>query len=584
MKINESLLKYYEKEFVALKKDALEFAKAHPLLASQLGLIEDELDDPHVERLIQAVAFLNARVNKNIDDHKKHLVDSLINILYPYYQRYVPSMAIVRFLVKENAKKITRFPKYKKLSMNTDKGICSFRTGYNTDVLPIEVVGSFFDSNYVGASTFAKEVGCLLQIDLKCLGNTYFKDLSLRKLRFFVNSNSKVNEQVYSLLFTKLVDIELFDVERNRSIAWLGSNNLKQVGFSEEDLILLSKDSYGYSAYCTLFEYFAFPQKFSFFDLVGLGQYLNDTSSRVRVIFYFKERLEDLDFFSVDKDLFHLNCTPVVNLFPSKAEPITLDERKMSYPVNFKDFNSFVYEIEEVSTVSSFGEKTKYLPFYGLTHACDADNYWHSYKEGSENFITLVPSESEDFDQSVLQIQAVCTNGTLPRELFFKDEKNLVDAGGNEAKWITAPTPYLTPPTASLDQVALMSHLVSNYSTLAVEDCAPLKEMLSFYSNSSEDLVMINSINKIRTRKVIRRLPNDPLNVFAHGLEIKIDIDLSNLRENQVTLFSAVLHSFFSVYCSLNNFVELVLTTDFFNKEIARWQPRFGIKDMNRDY
>ena len=99
MKINESLLKYYEKEFVALKKDALEFAKAHPLLASQLGLIEDELDDPHVERLIQAVAFLNARVNKNIDDHKKHLVDSLINILYPYYQRYVPSMAIVRFLV-----------------------------------------------------------------------------------------------------------------------------------------------------------------------------------------------------------------------------------------------------------------------------------------------------------------------------------------------------------------------------------------------------------------------------------------------------------------------------------------------------
>ena len=54
---------------------------------------------------------------------------------------------------------------------------------------------------------------------------------------------------------------------------------------------------------------------------------------------------------------------------------------------------------------------------------------------------------------------------------------------------------------------------------------------------------MINSINKIRTRKVIRRLPNDPLNVFAHGLEIKIDIDLSNLRENQVTLFSAVLHN-----------------------------------------
>ena len=31
----------------------------------------------------------------------------------------------------------------------------------------------------------------------------------------------------------------------------------------------------------------------------------------------------------------HLNCTP--EMFPSKAEPITLDERKMSYPVNFKD-------------------------------------------------------------------------------------------------------------------------------------------------------------------------------------------------------------------------------------------------------
>ena len=66
--MTDKLLPYYNEELEYFRKVAPEFARNHPTLAGRLRMSEAEIDDPHVERLIQAVAFINARTRRKIDE------------------------------------------------------------------------------------------------------------------------------------------------------------------------------------------------------------------------------------------------------------------------------------------------------------------------------------------------------------------------------------------------------------------------------------------------------------------------------------------------------------------------------------
>src|SRR6516162_1923540 len=92
--MSEKLLLYYERELLFIRQMAKEFAEQHPAIANRLGV---ETDDPHVERLIQAFAFLTARVHNKIDDEFPELTNSLLGVLYPHYLAPIPSMSIVQF-------------------------------------------------------------------------------------------------------------------------------------------------------------------------------------------------------------------------------------------------------------------------------------------------------------------------------------------------------------------------------------------------------------------------------------------------------------------------------------------------------
>src|SRR5262249_34913785 len=52
----------------------------------------------HVERLIQAFAFLTGRVHHKLDDEFPELTDALLGVLYPHYLAPVPSCLIAEFV------------------------------------------------------------------------------------------------------------------------------------------------------------------------------------------------------------------------------------------------------------------------------------------------------------------------------------------------------------------------------------------------------------------------------------------------------------------------------------------------------
>ena len=82
---------------------------------------EEEIDDPHVERLIQAVAFLNARTRRKIDDDFSEISQALLQVLYPHYLAPFPSAAIVRFaLPPDQAEMVQGFSIARGSSMETE--------------------------------------------------------------------------------------------------------------------------------------------------------------------------------------------------------------------------------------------------------------------------------------------------------------------------------------------------------------------------------------------------------------------------------------------------------------------------------
>jgi type VI secretion system protein ImpG len=58
-----------------------EFARKYPKIAARLLLDEEKVEDPHVERMIEAFAFLTSRVSLKLDDDLPEITETYLNIL-----------------------------------------------------------------------------------------------------------------------------------------------------------------------------------------------------------------------------------------------------------------------------------------------------------------------------------------------------------------------------------------------------------------------------------------------------------------------------------------------------------------------
>src|SRR4051794_1590939 len=103
----DELLAYYNGELAFLREMGAEFAGRYPRVAARLMLEADKCEDPHVERILEGVAFLTARIRHKIDDEFPEITDALLSIVAPHYQRPVPSMSVVQFVLSREQIKMT---------------------------------------------------------------------------------------------------------------------------------------------------------------------------------------------------------------------------------------------------------------------------------------------------------------------------------------------------------------------------------------------------------------------------------------------------------------------------------------------
>src|SRR5215210_2189469 len=91
------LLRYYNLELQHLREMGAEFAQQFPKIAARLGMSGLEVADPYVERLLEGVGFMAARVQLKLDAEFPRFTQNLLEIIYPHYLAPTPAMLVAQF-------------------------------------------------------------------------------------------------------------------------------------------------------------------------------------------------------------------------------------------------------------------------------------------------------------------------------------------------------------------------------------------------------------------------------------------------------------------------------------------------------
>ena len=134
------------------------------------------------------------------------------------------------------------------------------------------------------------------------------------------------------------------------------------------------------------------------------------------------------------------------------------------------------------------------------------------------------------------------------------------------------------------DQWRFLSHLQLNYLSLAGSDEAvkSFRELLTLYDfhNSDDTKKMINSIISISTKMVTKRGPASLQQAMCSGVSITLMVDAGQYKESSCYLFTSILRQFFTLYVTINTFVELTVISNKQDEVIFQWPATIGSKQL----
>ncbi|MDH5545252.1 MAG: type VI secretion system baseplate subunit TssF [Gammaproteobacteria bacterium] len=600
--MDDSLLDYYEKELRFLNRSAARFQKENPQAASQLGINKDTIADTHVEHLIQSVAFLNGRIRKKLDDDFPELNETLLDLLYPHYLKPIPSMTIARLTPQDGLGDAYQIPKGSLLESDTiDGDALTFRTAYPVTLWPFQITQAELVEGAYKAPPIPSylDAAAVIKLQLTCDEEDFrFEDLAPDKIRFYIGGDEGISNKLYSLIFNHLVAVSVANNSLDTAPVYLDAACVKEVGFEEEDN-LLEYGKRSFSGFRLLTEFFTFPKKFMFFDVTGLKDRLQGRGSRIEIFLYLNRTFPGVADY-VNKSVFSLGCTPVVNLFRQVAEPIVASGQSDEYhviPDSRRKLSREIYQIDKVSITRADGEETVVAPFYGTSHqslAGDEGLYWHARRrnsdnhksnqidKGSEMHISLVNDNylSASADKWVINVETLCLNRDMLKYLQRGTLNLHMRDGGlvETIECITPPTHTIRPGQLSGLRWRLISHLSINHIPLFDQEqtLTVLKEMLGLYNVNElpKNQAIINGIRKLNTRQIASRVRSHGNAAICRGIEVELVLDEERYKDQNMLLFASVLERFFALYAPMNSFTRLVLRTVQREEPIKKWTPR----------
>src|SRR5688572_18244015 len=631
------LLQYYNLELQHLREMGAEFAGQFPKIAARLGMNGLEVTDPYVERLIEGVGFLAARVHLKLDAEFPRFTQALLESVYPHYLAPTPSMLVAQFTPDPNEPNLARgftVPRGSTMQGVTgadDATACEFRTAQDVRLWPIEIVSANYFSYApdlpLNTLSIAQRIKGGLRIRLRTTAGVKFSQTSVDRLTFYLAGRNDVANTLYELcLATPLGALVLPGKATARWHEFLPATSIQPVGFSDSEA-LLPVTLRSFQGYRLLQEYFAFPQRFRFVEIAGLQRALRRIEGQEFEVVILLGRgnpnLERL----VDASNIALHCTPAINLFPKRADRIHVSEAEYEYHVVPDRTRPLDFEVYEVTGVVGHGvgadSEQEFRPFYAA-YSSDEEHahtaYFTTRREprlvsaeqkrrgarssyiGSEVFLGLVDSRQAPFsgDLRQLSLQTLCTNRDLVLQMpvgITKSDFTLdVAAPVTRIKVIAGPSRPFAPLADGAVSWRAINHLSLNYLSLVnsteQEGAAAMRDLLELYAGSHDISArkQIEAIRSVRVAPVVRRVPATRRETvaagtkgtrsklaFGRGIEITVEVDELAFEGGSSFLLGAVLARFFRRYVSINSFTETALRS-IGRGEINRWVPEWGAR------
>ena len=619
------LLQYYNLELQHLREMGAEFAQQFPKIAARLGMNGLEVADPYVERLLEGVGFLAARVQLKLDAEFPRFTQALLEIVLPHYLAPVPSMLVAQLRPDVDDPNLGRgvvVPRGSTLvgQMGSDDATaCEFRTGHDVTLLPIAVSSasyfSFAPDLPLETLPIGRRVKGGVRIRLKTAGNATFRQIALDRLPLYLAGRDDVANTLHELCLSSALGVLVLPVGRTKRTALdvLPPSVVQPVGFEDSEA-LLPVTARSFHGYRLLMEYFCFPRRYRFVALSNLARAVNAIDADEIEIVILLGRGDPTLESVVDASSFAPYCTPAINLFPRRADRIHVSEGAYEYHVVPDRTRPLDFEVYEVTSVVGHGagshSEQAFLPFYA-SYSTDTDGrpsgYFTTRREprlfsvsharrgprssyvGTEVFLGLVDEAQAPYasDLRQLSIQTVCTNRDLallmPVGLGPTDFTLDVSAPVAGIRVLSGPSRPHAPLTDGAVAWRAISHLSLNYLSLVntseQEGAAALRELLELYAPTGDASArrQIDGIRAVSVRPLVRRLPHAGAITFGRGIQVAITVDELAFEGGNAFLLGAVLDRYFARHVSMNGFVETVLHSGI-RGEINRWLPHWGAR------
>ncbi|MDC9612700.1 type VI secretion system baseplate subunit TssF [Xenorhabdus khoisanae] len=623
--MDSKLLEYYNRELVYLREMGKEFAERYPKVANRLGMHGIDIVDPYVERLMEGFAFLTSRIQLKMDAEFPHFSEHLLEMLYPNYLSPAPSMAIVELQPDTSKGDISHgflVPRGTIMHCQTLKkdGITfHYATTQDVTLQPLHLqhveLGKI-PANLPLVALNLHQYGAVsaLRIHLKCKEKFFLNELDLNKLVFFLSGPDIQSQQLLELIMEHSVGMVCKTLGDTSQYQVLPDIFPHHEGF-DDDQSLLPNDPRNFSGYRQLQEYFAFPARFQFISISGMGSLLKQTEEKneFELILLLNKVDADLERL-IDASYLTLNSTPVINLFPKVTERVTVEENSNEYHLvvdNTRPLDYEIFSVQRLRGVDITHKETRVFRPFWSTFSDDKNNYGayfslrrdprilseqarqygtRSSYVGTETFVSIVDEQHSPWPNKLkfLTADIMCTNRDLSAILRQQDLDNFAMLDSipiNKIMFLkrpTAPRPALAQGSVSWN---LISQLQLNYSHFMDKNdekgTQALRQLLSLYANLAEPAIIrqINGIRHCSLKTIYRRVPEPGPIVFARGVSIRLEVNEQEFAGTSPWLLGSVLEKLFSNLVTMNSFTEMTLYSQQ-RGNIGFWPAQMGNKKL----
>ena len=571
--MNPRLLEYYNQELTYMREAASEFAGLHPKIARRLGQHGVEVDDPYVERLIEAFSFMSARIRIKLDAEFPRFTQRLLEVIYPNYVSPTPSMAVACLqpsVLEGDFSKGFKVPRGTAFFAKVPAGeqtACEFRSGQDVTLWPLEIAAARLAGPPPDVPSLERylpphvKIAGSLRLRLRVRGELNFCDLQgLDRLPVYLGGDEQIASHLFELLHAgaaATLTAAPGGLSDRPHVVVDGA--LVHEGLApQQSLLPLAWNAW--HGHNLLHEYFACPSRFYFFALQHLAPGLSRIQGKEAEIIVLLTRNTQQLSGLVNERQFALHCTPIINLFPRRTDRVELNAAQTEFhlvPDRSRPMDFEIFSVQEMLGQQG-GDMAKvvFRPLFQTLNQDEGNHgrYFSLRREpplvsdaarkygtrtayvGTEAYASLVDQHEAPYSETLryLSVQALVTNRDLPRLVPRNGISDLSTSDSLPPKSVGLIRPPSAPMPAFADgEMAwrLIRQLNFNYLALSDMDtrqgAQALRDMLRLFINSQDvaSAAQVGALIGCRVEPVTRRLPgNGPL-VYGRGVQCALTLD-----------------------------------------------------------